>query len=70
MARRTNSFAVVVLEDAGVSIHEIEDFLADKLARYKQPKHVAIADALPRNAMGKAQKSGLRSDFKTIFKAA
>ena len=62
--------AVVVLEDADVSIREIEDFLADKLARYKHPKHVAIMEALPRNAMGKVQKSVLRSDFKTIFDAA
>ena len=62
--------AVVVLEDADVSIGEIQDFLADKLARYKHPKRVAIMEALPRNAMGKVQKSVLRSDFKTIFNAA
>ena len=62
--------AVVVLEDADVSIREIEDFLADKLARYKHPKHVAIMEALPRNAMGKVQKSVLRSDFKTVCDAA
>jgi malonyl-CoA/methylmalonyl-CoA synthetase len=34
--------------------------LADRLARYKQPRRVFFADALPRNAMGKVEKPVLR----------
>ena len=34
--------------------------LSGQLARYKQPKHVIIADELPRNVMGKVQKAELR----------
>ena len=37
------------------------------LAGFKQPQHVAMLDALPRNAMGKIQKNLLREQFKTIF---
>jgi malonyl-CoA/methylmalonyl-CoA synthetase len=33
---------------------------AAHLARYKQPRRYVFVDALPRNAMGKVQKSGLR----------
>ncbi|WP_421725699.1 malonate--CoA ligase [Bauldia sp.] len=41
--------------------------LGDELARYKQPKHVAFVDALPRNAMGKVQKNVLRDRYATVF---
>lgn len=34
-----------------------------KLARFKQPRHLHILPALPRNAMGKVQKAQLRKDF-------
>ena len=34
-----------------------------KLAKYKQPKHIHFVEALPRNAMGKVQKSALRDSF-------
>ncbi len=35
--------------------------LEPRLARYKLPKHITIADSLPRNAAGKLQKSELRA---------
>ncbi|MFZ8941829.1 MAG: malonate--CoA ligase [Gemmobacter sp.] len=35
--------------------------LAENLARFKQPKDILIAEALPRNAMGKVQKAELRA---------
>ena len=34
--------------------------LADKLAKYKQPKRVLFVEELPRNTMGKVQKNLLR----------
>lgn len=34
--------------------------LADQLARFKQPRRILFADALPKNAMGKVQNNILR----------
>ena len=41
--------------------------IRDKLARFKQPRHVAVLDELPRNTMGKVQKNVLRQQFKDVF---
>ncbi len=41
--------------------------LADKLARFKQPKEVHVVEALPRNTMGKIQKNVLRDTYKSDF---
>lgn len=41
--------------------------LAERLARFKQPKHVAILADLPRNTMGKVQKNLLRQEFVSLF---
>jgi len=35
--------------------------LADRLARYKHPRHVVAVDELPRNAMGKVLKHELKA---------
>ena len=37
--------------------------LKTRLASYKVPKRIHVVDELPRNAMGKVQKSVLRADF-------
>jgi malonyl-CoA/methylmalonyl-CoA synthetase len=37
------------------------------LARFKQPRRILFADALPRNAMGKVQKAVLRDSHKNLF---
>ena len=37
------------------------------LARFKQPRRILFADALPRNAMGKVQKAALRDAHKDLF---
>lgn len=53
--------AVVVLNpDQAVSEADLIAFCRERLAPYKSPKVVAFADDLPRNAMGKVQKAGLR----------
>jgi malonyl-CoA/methylmalonyl-CoA synthetase len=53
--------AAVVVREAGATVNAatILAAVAPKLARFKQPRLVLFADALPRNAMGKVQKAGL-----------
>lgn len=41
--------------------------LADRLARYKQPRAVVVVDELPRNTMGKVQKAALRAEHAGAF---
>ncbi|PPQ35721.1 malonyl-CoA/methylmalonyl-CoA synthetase [Rhodoblastus acidophilus] len=56
--------AVVVREKrATLGEDEIRAALADRLAKFKQPKRVHFVDALPRNAMGKVQKNILRDSY-------
>ncbi|WP_299363156.1 malonyl-CoA synthase [uncultured Paracoccus sp.] len=44
--------------------------LSDRLAKFKQPKHVVVIDALPRNTMGKVQKAALRAEYQHLFTGA
>ncbi|MGE0500832.1 MAG: malonyl-CoA synthase [Rhizobiaceae bacterium] len=41
--------------------------IAADLARFKQPRHVAVVDELPRNTMGKVQKNLLRERLRGVF---
>lgn len=61
--------AAVVVPRAGASVDPdaIRALLADGLARFKQPKRVFVADALPRNVMGKVQKAQLRKEYADTF---
>ena len=43
--------------------HDLEEFLTERLARYKHPKALEIVDALPRNPAGKVLKTELRVRF-------
>lgn len=59
---------VVVPAAAGYSDGEaIKAALADKLARFKQPRRVVFVDELPKNGMGKVQKNVLRDQFANSF---
>jgi fatty acid CoA ligase FadD36 len=53
--------AYVVADDiaGGVTGRQLVDFVAASLAAHKRPRRVVFVDALPRNAMGKVQKSRL-----------
>ncbi|MFV8756220.1 acyl-CoA synthetase [Nannocystaceae bacterium ST9] len=52
--------AIVVLRPGGsLTLTELHEFLADRLARYKLPKSLVIVDALPRTGAGKLDKRAL-----------
>jgi len=44
--------------------------LKTRLAGFKQPRRLVLADALPRNTMGKVQKNLLREEFRNAFSAS
>ena len=52
-----------------VSETAILEAIADKIARFKQPKRVFVVDELPRNTMGKVQKNILRETYGDTFSA-
>ncbi|MEL6278895.1 MAG: malonyl-CoA synthase [Pseudomonadota bacterium] len=53
--------------EAQLSEADVVGGVADKLAKFKQPKRVFFVDALPRNAMGKVQKQVLRTEYAGAF---
>jgi malonyl-CoA/methylmalonyl-CoA synthetase len=57
----------VASEDALPDEDEISAELANKLARFKQPKRVIRVEELPRNTMGKVQKNLLRKQHAGLF---
>jgi len=60
--------AAVVPRDAGFADEgAILDALADRLARFKQPRRIMFMAQLPKNAMGKVQKTVLRETFADTF---
>ncbi len=58
---------VVAVVVGQVSAAEVMAGITGVLARFKQPKHVAVVGDLPRNAMGKVQKNVLRERFRGVF---
>ena len=60
--------AVVVRSaDSRTTVEDIMDALAGRLARFKHPKRIYFASALPRNSMGKVQKNVLRERYASAF---
>jgi fatty-acyl-CoA synthase len=58
--------AIVALGTAGqtgLTLGDLEEFLAERLARYKHPRALEVVDALPRNPAGKVLKTELRKRF-------
>lgn len=51
--------AAVVTAGLELDTAALREFLAGRLARYKIPDHISVLDSLPRNSMGKVQKSEL-----------
>ncbi|VEG51021.1 long-chain-fatty-acid--CoA ligase [Mycolicibacterium aurum] len=50
-------------QDGSLALADLEQFLAERLARYKFPKALEVIDALPRNPAGKVLKTELRRRF-------
>ena len=44
-------------------LEDLDEFLNERLARYKHPKGLEIVDALPRNPAGKVLKTELRARY-------
>ncbi|MGE5697435.1 MAG: fatty-acid--CoA ligase FadD5 [Candidatus Sericytochromatia bacterium] len=57
--------AVVAVAESGLTLADLDEFLTERLARYKHPKALEIVDALPRNPAGKVLKTELRARFGT-----
>jgi fatty-acyl-CoA synthase len=55
--------AVRAVSDSSLKLVDLNEFLTQRLARYKHPKHLEVVDALPRNPAGKVLKTELRSRF-------
>ncbi|BBY27348.1 fatty-acid--CoA ligase FadD5 [Mycolicibacterium sediminis] len=48
---------------ASLELADLDDFLTERLARYKHPKALEVVEALPRNPAGKVLKTELRQRF-------
>ena len=59
--------SIVVRKQDSVNENDIKDHLSDKIAKFKQPKKIIFTDNLPRNTMGKVQKSELRKKYQDLF---
>ena len=58
--------AVAAVAQDGLTIADLDEFLSERLARYKHPKTLEIVDALPRNPAGKVLKTELRVRFGAV----
>ncbi len=54
-----------VVPDGDLSEKAIQDFLAERVANFKVPRHVAFMESLPMTASGKVQKYKLRENHDT-----
>ncbi|HXK55124.1 MAG TPA: AMP-binding protein, partial [Gammaproteobacteria bacterium] len=59
--------AVVATGGRQLGEADVIALLADRLAKFKQPKRVFFLPELPRNTMGKVQKNQLREMYSDIF---
>jgi fatty-acyl-CoA synthase len=57
--------AVAAVTDDHLRIEHLDEYLTERLARYKHPKALEIVDALPRNPSGKVLKTELRLRYGT-----
>jgi malonyl-CoA/methylmalonyl-CoA synthetase len=58
---------LVAMEGTRPDLDQIRAEVSRALARFKHPRHYALVEALPRNAMSKVQKKLLREDFADLF---
>ena len=55
--------ALSAVADSSLCVADLDEFLTERLARYKHPKHLEVVEALPRNPAGKVLKTELRNRF-------
>ena len=55
--------AVAAVTHDNLRMEDLDEFLDERLARYKHPKGLEIVDALPRNPAGKVLKTELRARY-------
>ncbi len=60
---------LVLKPGAHLTQESVLESLGDRLARFKLPKRVFFVEQLPRNSMGKVQKSALRQDYAGLYRA-
>jgi len=58
---------LVLKPDARLTQESVLESLGDRLARFKLPKRVFFVEQLPRNSMGKVQKSALRQEYSGLY---
>jgi fatty-acyl-CoA synthase len=56
--------ALGAVGQTGLTLAELDQFLTERLARYKHPKALEVVEALPRNPAGKVLKTELRARFR------
>ncbi|MCX7299051.1 MAG: AMP-binding protein [Rhodobacterales bacterium] len=61
---------VVPRPGADLTEDRLKGQMRERLATFKLPKRIILADDLPRNAMGKVQKNVLREKWKSLFTAS
>ena len=61
--------AVVLAAGAAPTESQLQALVASRLAHYKVPKRILFVQELPRNAMGKVQKSVLRETYAELYRA-
>ena len=54
---------ITTTDSQAFDVEELRDYLSDKLAKYKLPREVIIAEELPRNPSSKLVKPKLRAEF-------
>jgi len=57
----------VIVAGAGLDLDAVKATVAEKLARFKHPRRYEVVAELPRNTMGKVQKSQLRDAYRDSF---
>ncbi|HJM27536.1 MAG: AMP-binding protein [Acidimicrobiales bacterium] len=57
----------VVVTNEYFSLPKLKDYVELNLANFKQPKEYLLVSELPRNTMGKVQKSKLRNSYTALF---
>lgn len=63
----TGCVVAVVKPDQALSLSDITAHIGDKIAKFKQPQHLHLLEALPRNATGKVLKFELRKSIPDLL---